>query len=78
VPLEHTLSLYEAYAGEKSLNVCEGLHNSARQRHIIDKIGKFFAKYLKSDEEKKEEEIIQLNTTNAPEESNENEKLIDL
>ena len=46
IPLEHSLNLFEVYAGEKSLNVCEGTHNSNRQRHIIEKIGKFFSKYL--------------------------------
>ena len=46
IPLEHSLSLFEVYGGEKSLNVCEGTHNSQRQKHIIEKIGKFLAKYL--------------------------------
>ena len=26
IPLEHSLNLFEVYAGEKSLNVCEGTH----------------------------------------------------
>lgn len=47
VPLEHSLELFEVYGGEKSLNICEGNHNSQRQKHILDKIGKFFSKYLK-------------------------------
>jgi pimeloyl-ACP methyl ester carboxylesterase len=51
IPLEHSLNLFEVYGGEKSLNVCEGTHNSTRQRHIIEKIGKFFAKYLKNEED---------------------------
>jgi len=51
IPLEHSLNLVEAYLGDKSLNVCEGTHNSNRQKHIIEKIGKFFAKYLGSKEE---------------------------
>ena len=46
IPLEHSLALFEEYGGEKSLNICEGNHNSTRQKHILDKIGKFFAKYL--------------------------------
>jgi len=49
IPLEHTLNLFEVYGGEKSLNVCEGYHNTARQKHIIEKIGKFLAKYLCKD-----------------------------
>jgi pimeloyl-ACP methyl ester carboxylesterase len=51
IPLEHTLNIFEVYAGEKSLNICEGTHNSARQKHIVEKIGKFFARYLKDEEE---------------------------
>ena len=38
--------MYESYAGEKSLNVVEGGHNSSRQRHVLEKIAKFFATYL--------------------------------
>lgn len=53
IPLEHSLNLFEVYAGEKSLNVCEGTHNSNRQKHIIEKIGKFFAKYLKDEDDAK-------------------------
>jgi pimeloyl-ACP methyl ester carboxylesterase len=51
IPLEHTLNIFEVYAGEKSLNICEGTHNSARQKHIIEKIGKFYAKYLKGEDD---------------------------
>lgn len=46
INISHSLDLFEVYAGEKSLNICEGNHNSTRQKHIIDKIGKFFTKYL--------------------------------
>ncbi len=46
ISLEQTIKLYEAYAGEKSLNVVEGGHNSCRQRHVLEKIAKFFANYL--------------------------------
>lgn len=48
IPLDHSLNIFEVYGGEKSLNVCEGTHNTVRQRHIIEKIGKFFAKYLQN------------------------------
>ena len=51
IPLEHSLDLIEAYLGEKSLNVCEGNHNTNRQKQIIEKIVKFFCKFLKNEEE---------------------------
>ena len=37
IPLEHSLDIVEAYQGEKSLNVCEGNHNTNRQKQIIEK-----------------------------------------
>lgn len=46
IDISHSIELFEVYGGEKSLNICEGSHNSARQKHILDKIGKFFTKYL--------------------------------
>ena len=46
ISLEQSIKLYESYAGEKSLNVVEGGHNSCRQRHVLEKIAKFFATYL--------------------------------
>lgn len=46
IPLDHTLSLFEKYSGEKSLNICEGSHNTTRQRHILEKVGDFFKKNL--------------------------------
>ena len=39
INLDHSLKLFEDYGGEKSLNVCDGGHNSIRPRHIIEKIG---------------------------------------
>lgn len=51
ISLDHSLKLFEEYGGEKSLNVCDGGHNSIRPRHIVDKIGKFFSKYLKDIED---------------------------
>ena len=51
IPLDHTLQLYEAYAGEKSINIVEGGHNSSRQLHIIRTVVKFFTQYL-NDESK--------------------------
>ena len=46
IPLDHSIKLYEKYAGVKSINVVEGGHNSVRQKHILDKISKFFEKNL--------------------------------
>ena len=46
IPLDHSLSIFEVFGGEKSLNICEGTHNSARQKHIQEKVGKFFSMYL--------------------------------
>jgi pimeloyl-ACP methyl ester carboxylesterase len=46
IPLDHSISIFEEFGGEKSLNICEGTHNSARQKHIQEKVGKFFTKYL--------------------------------
>lgn len=46
IPLEHTIKLFESYQGEKSLNVCEGGHNTPRKNHILKKIGNFFTKHL--------------------------------
>lgn len=60
IPLEHTLNLFEVYGGEKSLNVCEGSHNTNRQKHIIEKVGKFFSKYLLE----QEEDNIEMKTPN--------------
>lgn len=46
IGISHSLDLFEVYGGEKSLNICEGNHNSSRQKHISDKIGKFFSRIL--------------------------------
>ena len=51
IPLDHSLSLFEVYGGEKSLNICEGTHNSTRQKHIQEKVAKFFTKYLNDKDE---------------------------
>ena len=51
IPLDHTLQLYEVYAGVKSINIVEGGHNSSRQLHIIRTVAKFFTQYL-NDESK--------------------------
>ena len=46
ISLEQTLKLVENYAGEHFINVVEGGHNSLRQKHVQEKIAKFFVKYL--------------------------------
>jgi len=50
IPLEHTLKIFEIYGGtKKSLNVCEGTHNTQRPKHIVEKIGKFLEQNLFDD-----------------------------
>lgn len=49
IALEHTLSIFEVYKGEKSLNICEGGHNSTRQKHLLEKVAEFFKKHLFED-----------------------------
>ena len=46
ISYDHSLKLFENYPGEKSLNVCEGLHNTSRNRLLNEKIVNFFGKYL--------------------------------
>ena len=57
IPYEHTIKIYEKYAGIKSINIIEGDHNAPRQKHLINKIINFFLKYL--DENYKEENNIE-------------------
>ena len=51
ISLEQTLKLVESYAGESFINVVEGGHNSLRQRHVLEKIAKFFVTYLYKENE---------------------------
>ena len=51
ISLEQTLQLVENYAGEKFINVVEGGHNSLRQKHVLEKIAKFFVTYLYKENE---------------------------
>ncbi len=46
ISLEQTLKLVESYGGESFINVVEGGHNSLRQKHVLEKIAKFFVTYL--------------------------------
>ena len=46
IPLQHTIDIAEEYNGPRSIKVCEGGHNSARPRIILEEIGRFFAKNL--------------------------------
>ncbi|MCQ2819620.1 MAG: alpha/beta hydrolase [archaeon] len=58
IPLEHSVQLYEQYGCPmKSLNVVEGGHNSKRKKHIMEKIGKFFTKFLCEDQNISNEEL---------------------
>jgi pimeloyl-ACP methyl ester carboxylesterase len=61
INLEQTIQLYEKYNGEKSLNVVEGGHNSTRQKHVLEKIAKFFATYLFKNDDKKISNRILIN-----------------
>ena len=49
IPLEHTIKLYESYAGKKTINIVEGGHNTIRQNHILNKICNFFYNNLKDE-----------------------------
>ena len=51
ISLEQTLQLVENYTGEKFINVVEGGHNSLRQKHVLEKIAKFFVTYLYKENE---------------------------
>ena len=46
ISLEQTLKLVESYGGQSFINVVEGGHNSLRQKHVLEKIAKFFVSYL--------------------------------
>ena len=46
ISLEQTLKLVEGYGGVSFINVVEGGHNSLRQKHVLEKIAKFFVTYL--------------------------------
>ena len=46
IPIQHTIDIGEEYIGERSIKTCEGGHNSARPRVVLDEIGRFFAKHL--------------------------------
>ena len=46
ISLDHTLNIFDKYEGEKSLNICEGTHNTGRQKQLMEKVGDFFKKHL--------------------------------
>jgi alpha/beta superfamily hydrolase len=52
ISLEQTLKLVENYCGECFINVVEGGHNSLRQKHVLEKIAKFFVTYLYKEDDK--------------------------
>ena len=75
IPYKHTINMYEKYAGVKSINIVEGNHNSPRPKHLINKVIKFFVKYLygnKNNEDNKEYEEED-NENNENEEKKQNE-----
>ena len=50
INVQHSIDLFNEYAGEKSLKCCDkGGHNSKRNSNIIHEIGQFFSKYLDND-----------------------------
>ena len=53
IPYEHTIQIYEKYAGIKSINITEGDHNTARPMSLYFNTLYFFLKYL--DEKYKED-----------------------
>jgi hypothetical protein len=61
ISLEQTLKLVESYGGEYFINVVEGGHNSLRQKHVLEKIAKFFVTYLYKEDD---EEICSYKKTN--------------
>ena len=46
IDINHTVELSMKYSGPNSVNSCKGGHNSNRPRSLIEKVGKFFSKYL--------------------------------
>ena len=46
IPLEHTLKIYEQYAGEKVLNVCGGGHHTKRDKELLEKVATFLQNHL--------------------------------
>ena len=61
ISLEQTLELVENYAGERFINVVEGGHNSLRQKHVLEKIAKFFVTYLYKENENEISSYIKVN-----------------
>ena len=53
IQYEHTIQIYEKYAGIKSINITEGDHNTARPMSLYFNTLYFFLKYL--DEKYKED-----------------------
>jgi dipeptidyl aminopeptidase/acylaminoacyl peptidase len=61
INLEQTLELVDEYAGERFINVVEGGHNSLRQKHVLEKIAKFFVTYLYKENENEISSFIKVN-----------------
>eukprot|EP00825_Cyclidium_porcatum_P018439 TRINITY_DN21021_c0_g1_i1.p2 TRINITY_DN21021_c0_g1~~TRINITY_DN21021_c0_g1_i1.p2 ORF type:complete len:155 (+),score=42.92 TRINITY_DN21021_c0_g1_i1:134-598(+) len=45
---KHTKALYEAYAGDKTIQYVEGDHNSKRPKKLLDQVGIFFYNTLQA------------------------------
>lgn len=54
IKLEHTIELFEACPQncDKTLTVCEGNHNTPRQKHVLEQISNFFESHLCVDKSK--------------------------
>ena len=61
INLEQTLELVDEYAGERFINVVEGGHNSLRQKHVLEKIAKFFKTYLYKENDSEISSYIKVN-----------------
>ena len=73
IPYEHTIQIYEKYAGIKSINIVEGNHNTPRQKHLINKIVNFFGKYLDKNYKEENNEIEDDDENEEYEEQGDNE-----
>lgn len=76
IPLQHTLNLYEAYTGQKVLNIVEGDHNSSRQRHVLKKVSNFFEEHLYGINKKENEKIEEINKSKSDNEKENKEENI--
>lgn len=46
IPIDHSIDIYSNYQGKKTMNVCDGSHNTVRQKQLQEKVADFFKRYL--------------------------------